>query len=181
MTIQSQSQQLAIPGGLVELYILDLTQLGGTVKYFTPTTGSTGGFVYWQGQAYTPLPIATNGWEYSSDGSQKKPQLSVSNVSKALLREIIELGDMVGGKLTRYRTFSNFLDNGAQADPTQFFPPDEFIIEQKVAHNNEQITWQLCSIIDRMGVKIPRRQVTKSGDSRYCTFPAVGAYRPSKY
>lgn len=177
-TISEQSQQLSIPASLVELFILDCTDIGGEVYYFTPNVGTgTNGTIKWQGHDYIPLPITTGGWEYSGDGSQKKPQLTVSNVNRVLLQAVITLGDIVGAKLTRYRTFSNFLDGAENADPNQHFPPDQFVVEQKMSHDNENITWQLCSIIDRAGIKLPRRQITKQGDSRYCSFPAVGAFR----
>lgn len=181
-TIESQSQLLGVPGALIELYTLDCTDIGGDVYYFTPHTAPVeGGQVVWQGNTYMPMPIVSSGWEYNGDGSQKKPSLSVSNVTRVLLQAVIELGDIVGAKVTRYRTFSNFLDGAANADPTQHFPIDRFVVEQKTSHDRDVITWQLCSIIDRMGIRLPRRQVTKDGDSRYCSFPAVGSYRPSRY
>lgn len=177
MTIASQSQNLSITGGLIELYILDCSNIGGDIHYFTPNTAKNGGPVTWQGTPYFSLPISTSGWEYSGDGSQKKPQLMISNVTKTLMQAVIDLGDIVGAKLTRYQTFTNFLDGEPTADPTQFYPPDEFLIEQKLSHDRKQIVWQMCSVIDRWGIKLPRRQVTKDGDSRFCSFPAVGAFR----
>lgn len=180
-SLVSQTQLLSIPAGLVELYVLDCTNIGGAIHRFTPIATTSTAPIYWQGQMFIPLPISTTGWEYNSDGSQKKPQLLVSNVTRALLQEVINLGDIVGARLIRIRTFSNFLDGAADADPTQSYPPDEFIVDQKLTQDASQIVWQMTSVIDRMGVKLPRRQVTKDGDKRYCAFPAVGAFRPSKY
>lgn len=174
-TISSQSIQLNISHALVELYVLDCTQLGGVIHRFTPNTEKTGGPVYWQGQMYIPIPIQSTGWEFKGDGSQSKPQLVVSNVTKALLQEIIDLGDIVGAKITRYRTFSNFLDNGEEPDAGEAYPPDTRYIEQKQSHDNETIVWSLCSVLDRQNLFIPARQVTKKD------FPAIGAYRPTRY
>lgn len=180
-TLEQQQQQLAgdVSNGYVELFILDCTPIGGTIYRFSPHTAtSTGGNITWQGQEYIALPIFTDGFEYKGDGSQSKPRLSVSNVNKTLLQTVISLGDIVGAVLTRYKTFANFLDGAVNADPDAYFPPDKFVIEQKLSHDNVAITWQLSSVVDRMGILLPRRQITKDGDSRFGGgFPGVGLFR----
>ncbi len=183
-TLISQSQQLSIDGGLVELYVLDCTNIGGTVYRFTPYAAAQAGApIYWQGQAYYTLPIQASGFEVKGDGSQSKPQLIVSSEHPRMRQVLLDLGDIVGATLTRQETWSNFLDGAEDADPNQCYAPVDYFVEQKISHDNVQFVWSLCTPIDRSeSIKLPRQQVTKTGDSRWGGgFPAVGSYRPIRY
>lgn len=326
-------QDLNQTSGFVELFSLDTTPLGGSVYNFTNSTSSTGNIVF-NGVTYSCLPITSDGWDFTSTGAPPKPTLTVSNVSKTLLAAVISLGDLVGSKVQRIRTYAKYLDAatftrrnivnysedftqwsastatctsntvmspigtltgdtvtagtgssggifqyvtvtpntsyvfsfwskrssgtaaayrvfnntgaanivastsyynsinstdwvrisvpfttpaacvqvrvyvssdqslsnqgsyvwGAQcelgsdvsmyqytttthqpfADPTKFVGPEAFLIEQKTGHNNEFISWQLTSVLDRLGMKLPRRQVLKDKG-----FPGVARTRVS--
>lgn len=170
--LAQQLQSLDQTGGLVELYVLDLTQIGGSLYRFSPNAKANGTGLIWQGHLYTPMPIMTQGWDLSGSGSLPRPTLSISNVGHILINSIATLGDLVGGSLTRYRTLEQFLDGGPSADPNAFLPPDVFMIEQLLEQTNVSITWQLSSILDRFGMQLPRRQVLKDKG-----FPGVGRYR----
>lgn len=172
VTIAPVLQNLEITNGLVELYTLDCSQIGGSIYYFTPNCNSDGTGIMWQGTLYTPMPIASSGWDLSGSGSQAKPSISISNVNKVLLTAVVTLGDLVGATLTRVRTVGQFLDDGTDPNPNASFPPDVFIIDQKTNHTNEMITWQLSSILDRFMMQLPRRQVLKDRG-----FPGVSRYR----
>lgn len=166
-------QKLTIDSPLVELFTLDCTALGGTVFRFTPhfTDYAAINYLTFDGNAYTSIPITTDGWEITSTGTQPRPTLSVSNINLTLLSAVISLGDIVGAKLTRIRTFAKFLDTGPTPDTSQFLGPDVFYIEQKIAHNKELISWQLSSVIDKFGIGLPRQQITKDNA------PGVGRAR----
>jgi lambda family phage minor tail protein L len=172
MTIDTVVQQDAIATPYIELFIIDLTNLGGGIYRFTnsnPPTGSS--TISFGGNAYTPMPIAATGFESKNDGSQARPTIQVSNVEGVLLTAIIGLGDIVGGKVTRLRTFGQFLDSGSTPDSTQTLPPDVFYIEQKVSQNKQVVTWQLCSALEKNQVRLPRRQITRTN------FPGAGRTR----
>jgi lambda family phage minor tail protein L len=171
-TPSAELTNLNQPSGFVELYQLDCTALGGTVYNFTNNTSPSGGALYFGGIAYTAIPIQTTGWDFTSTGTTPKPTLTVSNVNKTLLSVVISLGDLVGAKVTRYRTYEKFLDSGSSPDATKFVGPDVFTVEQKTGHNHTAITWQLTSVLDRLGMKLPRRQVLKDKG-----FPGVGRNR----
>ena len=147
--------------GLVELYTLDCTNIGGLVYNFTSNVTAAGGSLSFGGVSYTALPVSSSGWDFSSTGSPPKPTLTVSNVNKTFLYAVITLGDLVGAYLTRVRTFEKYLDGGASPDSTKKIGPDIYVIEQKISHDNTGITWQMTSIIDRMGTMLPRRQILK--------------------
>lgn len=163
-------QKLSLESPLVELYTLDCTAIGGSVYRFTPNF-ENGGSISFGGLTYTSMPIISDGWEANSNGTQPRPTLTISNVNQTLLNAVITLGDIVGAKVTRMRTLAKYLDGGSSPDSNQFLQPEIFFIDQKVSHDKVAIAWQLSSILDRFGTKIPRRQITKD------TFPGVGRQR----
>jgi lambda family phage minor tail protein L len=159
-----------IDSPLVELYTIDLTSLTGGIFRFTPHF-SEGGSVTFGGNAYTSIPIISEGWEVTATGTQPRPTLTISNVNKVLHNAVVSLGDIVGAKLTRTRTLKKHLDGEPNADANAFLKPEVYEIEQKTLHTSEVIQWQLSSVIDKFGVRIPRRQVTRDN------FPGVGRQR----
>lgn len=174
MITQSLAQQLQDTSstyGYVEFYVLDLTKLGGGVHRFTPHAVSASGVV-WRGQTYLPMPINTQGWDISGSGTLPRPTLVISNVHRLMFTAITGIGDIVGGKVTRYRTFENYVDGNANADPNAYLPPDVFLVEQLIEQTNTEFKWQLTSILDRFGMQLPKRQVLKDQG-----FPGVGRLR----
>ena len=160
-TIQTDLVELNQTSGFIELYELDATVLGGGIWHFTNNVDVNGNSVLFGNTFYMALPIKTEGWDFTSTGQTPKPTLTVSNVNKTLLGAVSTLGDLVGAKLTRYRTYEKYLASGSSPDGSKYIGPDVYLIEQKVGHNKNFITWQMTSIIDRMGMKLPRRQVLK--------------------
>lgn len=155
-------QNLNITSAFIELFELDCTNIGGSIYRFTANAHpSGGGGLSFGTKLYLPMPIVTSGWDFTATGTTPKPTLSISNVNKTLMGPILALGDLVGSKLTRVRTFARYLDDGETPSSTTFIGPDVYFVEQKTVHTNSVITWQMTSIIDRMGMKIPRRQVLK--------------------
>jgi len=157
--------------GFVELFKLDATALGGSVYRFTNTPAGPSGVVF-GGVTYTPIPIKCEGWDFTSTGAPPKPTLTISNVTRTLLSTVISLGDLVGATVTRTRTYAKYLDTGSSPDSSKYIGPEVYIVEQKTGHNNEFIQWQLTSILDRLGMKLPRRQVLKDKG-----FPGVSRTR----
>ena len=160
------------PGALVELYQIDASAVGGGIFNFTPMTNDSTLSVTFGGTLYTALPIETDGWAWSAVGAPPRPVLRVSNVNKFLHYAVLSMGDLVGAKLIRFRTFNQFLDGGAQADASARFPDDVYIIEQKTAHNKLLIEWTLSAIVDRGGMRLPRRQILRDKN-----FPGVAKIR----
>ena len=139
--------------------------------------------IIWQGNTYIPAPIQATGFENSSRGTLPTPILSISSQSEtgtdqlALLRyEILKLGDIIGAKVTRRRTFAKYLDwdnfqaavsesrlaelpDGYEPDPNAELPRDIYFIERKTSENKNTIQYQLSSVLDLEGIKIPRRTV----------------------
>ena len=98
--------------------------------------------------------------------------MRLTNVTKLLLPAVISLGDLVGAKLTRWRTFTKYLDGQPTADPTCYFAPNHYYVEMMTNLDEEYLEWQLASRLDREGIRLPREQVLRDVNS-----PGVAIYR----
>ena len=123
---------------------------------------------------YIAAPIAVEGFEYTSKGALPTPRLSITVTDEsvpllAILKDAInKLGDLVGAKVTRIRTFAKFIDKknfeNSQA-PRDFSPDpnsyskDVFFIDRKSSENKMFLEFELASILDVEGVKLPARLV----------------------
>lgn len=163
-------------GNYIELYDLDCTNIGGAFYRFTANTfadATSNSVVYWQGNQYTAIPLETRGWEAPSGSSAPaRPTMRVSNVKQVMLPAVIALGDIVGAKVTRWRTFTKYLDGQPSADPTCYFAPVTYYVQQMRELTQEYIEWQLASYLDREGIKLPREQVLRDVNA-----PGVSIYR----
>lgn len=148
-------------GELVTLYQLDLVKLGGDVLYFTQAVKEGQGPIFFNSQEYTPIDIAAEGFDISTEGTMPRPKLAVSNVDSTLAALVISYNDFLGCKLIRIRTISKYLDGEPEADPTVEFPRDIYIIQQKVMQNKQIIQWELAAKTDLENLKIPKRQILR--------------------
>jgi lambda family phage minor tail protein L len=142
--------------------------------------------IVWQGKVYYPAPITSTGFETNTKGSLPTPTLSISVNSEngidqlALLRyEIKKIGDIIGAKVTRKRTFAKYLDKanfgtsreariskesnmlpeGYEPDPYAYLPDDIYYVERKQTENKLNIVYQLSSVLDLEGTRLPKRVV----------------------
>lgn len=173
MTLEADVQQ-GWHEAIVEMFDLDLSPITGDVNdkfYFTNQLKPDNTKIRWKGNTYEPLPIISSGYEKSTTGQIAQPSLTVANVMGTFTQVIDSLDDLVGAKVTRRRTLGKYLDGEPNADPTQEFPIDIFYIERKTAENALSITWQLASVLDLEGLKLPRRVITQN----YCQWKYRGS------
>ena len=175
--LNPEFQKLNQNSAWVELYTIDLTDFGGTIFHFCNHLNKSGGLVSFGNIPYAAIPLAVEGWGSNLTGVSAKPTMSVSNLGKVLQAAIITQGDMVGARVERIRTYAKFLDDGETPSPETFLGPDVMFIEQKVMHSRKVVQFQLCSVLDRMGMRLPRRQVLKDESYLGCAFPGVGRTR----
>jgi lambda family phage minor tail protein L len=146
-------------------------------------------YIVWRQKTYYPAPILAEGFETSSKGTLPQPTLTISSQSEsgidqiALLKhEIRKFGDIIGAKVTRRRTFAKYLDRinfgktkkqkragrghlaqelpiGYEPDPYSELPADVYYIERKLSENKSTIRYQLSSILDLEGIKLPKRMI----------------------
>lgn len=173
MTLEADLQQ-GWHDAIVELIDLDLfpiTNDPADIFYFTNQLKPDDTKIQWKGNIYEPIPIASAGYEKSTTGQIAQPSLTVANVLGTFTQVISELDDLVGAKVTRRRTLGKYLDGEPGADPLQEFPIDVFFIERKVQESSMIISWELTSVLDLEGLKLPRRIITQN----YCQWRYRGS------
>ena len=210
--LSSDLQKLSVTG-LVTLYELDATKLGagimrwhGHVSYedwryiyeYTDQTQftslerkTTAGFqedfvrqdIIWQGQAYSPIPIQSDGLEMRGDGKASTPSLALANnidgIQGAISAMCLQYDDFAGARLTvintmaKYLDAANFTDGNPQA--ANEYRKQLWYVEQKTSENASAVTFELSNPVDFEGARIPSREITS-----YCHWAVHGRYRGSE-
>lgn len=167
MTEFTEEQQKLSPDPIVELFEFDASSLGGGVYRFYSGATEDASLV-WQGNAYVPIAIAGEGWEHNSKGTLPTPTIKISNAELLMSSIIRNIGDPLGAKITRWRTYEKFLDAGSEPDSTKHFIKEIFLVERKVSETEELVEFELSAAIDQDGRQLPGRQVVRSFcDLRY--------------
>lgn len=137
--------------------------------------GNKSNNIIWRTNIYYAIAIQAKGFEFNSKGSITTPTLSIvigdENISKLIeLKSAIRLlGDLTGATVKRYRTFAKFLDadnwdinglpNGFIPDPNAYLTEDIFFIDRKTADNKNVLEYELTSLSNLEGIKLPNRLV----------------------
>ena len=207
--LNSDFQKLSV-AGIVTLYQLDATRLGGGVFYWHGHLSyEDWAYIYefankaqfsskakrvapqgteniivrdiiWQGQAYSPVAIKSDGLELRGDGKASMPNLAIANtlngINGAMSALCLQLSDFAGAKLTVITTLAKYLDaaNFASGNPQarNEYKKQVWFVEQKTAENASQVTFELSNPVDFEGMKIPCREITN-----YCHWAVCGRYR----
>jgi len=166
--VAAEAQSLS-PSAIVELFVLDMTKLGGQLIRFHAGTNGLQQPVVWQGQTYSPLPVEVEGFDVTTQGTLPRPKLRVANIDGLFSAGVREMRDLVTAKVIRKRTFARFLDAvnfpggvNPNANPNHHFEDDMFQIERKVLENSYIIEWELASAFDLEGVMLPFRQIIQN-------------------
>ncbi|XHX80934.1 MAG: phage minor tail protein L [Stenomitos frigidus ULC029] len=139
------------PDALIELYVLDMTNINGSVYRFCNWSQTNGASVIWQFLTYQAIPIQVEGFEVSGRGQLPTPQLTISNILGVVTGLILSHNDIAGAKLIRKRTLARYLDSMPTADPSQFFPDDVYFVDRKVSEDKLQCVFELNSALDLAG------------------------------
>lgn len=164
-TIQQELHRLE-PSAIVELYEIDVTELGGSVFRMHAGTNQLQQPIVWRGQSYTPFPVEVKGFEATTQGTLPRPKMRVANITGLMGALVREYDDLLGAKVTRRRTMVKFLDAvnfeggvNPTADPDAELPSDIFFIDRKASENKVLVEFELASSIDLAGVTLPRRVI----------------------
>ena len=160
MTNLTENVQSPTPGELVTMFQLDTSSIGGPIQSFCAAAQNNLGVTF-NGVYYTPTDVSYSGFEMSGSGGLPTPKIKVSNSNGIFQAMLNTFGDLVGCTLTRIRTFAQYLDGAAEADPTALFGPDIFLVERKSSENPIFIEWELSSSLDNQGAMIPKRMVIR--------------------
>lgn len=196
MSLSSDLQKLSVTG-LVTLYELDATNLGGSIFRWhghtsfedwqhidgstTETELITKRDLIWQGNIYSPISIQTDGLEVRGDGRPSMPTMVIANQINNQLGAVGVLcafhNDFVGATLkvtrvlTKYLDAENFSAGNPSANPSSS-TTQYWYIEQKKEENAQTVTFELSSPLSAQRKKIPTRNITS-----YCTWAVRGQYR----
>ncbi len=184
MSITADIQKLE-PGAIVEVFELDAEEIGaGTLRFHGYPQETP---IWWQGERYEPWAIQARGFQRTGEGRQPTPSIQVGNIGvdesgkkiPGVISAMCRLyGDLVGARFIRHRTLAKYLDaanfpeGNPTADPTQAFPLEVWLIEQRVASNAQLVEFELSSPLDFQGQQLPGRQIMT-----YCSWTRVGGYR----
>ena len=174
------------PSAIIELFTLQLsTALHGANTIYRFHAGSNlnaNGQIVWDGNTYLRFPIQASGFAFQK-GQLPRPKISISNATgliSAILLNVNETttgNDLTGATVTRIRTLAKFIDavnfaNGqnATADPNAEFPQEIYSIDRKSAETREVVEFELAAPTDLAGVRISKRQCTRS------IFPSIGTF-----
>ena len=168
------------PDTFIELYELDATMIldalgsPGTITYVTNTpTGGGVAPILWRNNSYYPVPFQVENIDDRGDGTApNRPTITVSNVDKFLLAAVLTLGDLIGMKVTRWRTFYKYTDGQSDANSLMHYPIQQWIVTKKLAHSRNGIQFEMSSPLDRPGLRLPRKQILRDKG-----FPGVSRVR----
>jgi hypothetical protein len=131
---------------------------------FTPNVAGNGTPIQFGGNSYTPYPIEIIGYSTTSDEAPARPTLNISNINKVCGMLSFALQDIIGAKVTYYRTFENYLNQSTKVSAA----PLKFTIARKTAHNPAVLSFELRSPLDADRGMLPKRQMLKRD------FPGLG-------
>ena len=174
------------PSAIIELFTLQLsTALHGANTIYRFHGGSNlnaNGKIVWAGNEYLRFPIQASGFAFQK-GQLPRPKIVISNatglISSILLsvNETTTGNDLTGATVTRIRTLAKFLDavnfadgTNPTADDEAEFPQEIYSIDRKATETRELVEFELAAPTDLAGVRIPKRQCTRS------IFPSIGTF-----
>lgn len=163
--ISALSQELAAEN-IVCLFQLDLNRFNAGIARFTTDVTENGQPLRWGGEPYYPTAVEATGFERKAGGTAARPTLRLGNVNRLITSLILEGKDLVGCEVRRYRTFRRFLDDGVEPSASDHFPAEIYRVERMKARNNVFAEFELASILDQEGTKLPKRQIVRD----YCSF-----------
>jgi lambda family phage minor tail protein L len=156
---------------VIELYKVDLSTAGyPSIFYFTPVFDSNPLGIGWNGQHYIPTDMVTSGWEYNGQGVLPTPTITITNIFGGISALCRQFNDMLGAQVTRYRVFR--ADLGLTQTET-ITDPDIWFIERKVSEDSLQVNFELASILDLRGVRLPSRPMIANS----CSWLSIGGFK----
>jgi lambda family phage minor tail protein L len=149
------------PSAVVVLFDIDTAPIGGTdIWYLCPGTVD-GQMPSWRGHTYTPFPIMVSGFEWTGRGALPRPKMTVANALGLLQGAVVQYDDLLGAKVTRWKTLKKYLDGQPEANSEVYFTPDVYYIDRKSAQTKEMIEFELAALLDQQGKLLPARQILR--------------------
>ncbi|MFV8942299.1 phage minor tail protein L [Moellerella wisconsensis] len=149
---------------ILDLFELNLQNLGGEIIRFYGGVNGNYENVIWQGKEYQAYPIKAEGFELKTAGTASRPTLTVSNLFGFMTGLNSDFNDIVGAKLVRRQVPAtaldavNFKEGNPEANPT-YEALSWFIINEMTEETFEQVTYSLASPSESDIAIIPARTI----------------------
>lgn len=125
--------------------------------------------IVFKGNTYIFIPCELSNLEYSSEGKQNRPTITIANINKFITNFIKDRDDLLGKRFYRKKILAKDLDDvnfggenkntlGASTF-TNFISIDTFIIQKKNSENKEKVEFTLANVLDIDGLVVPSRKV----------------------
>ncbi|MEM8610478.1 MAG: phage minor tail protein L [Cyanobacteria bacterium P01_H01_bin.105] len=119
-------------------------------------------------KGYQPIPAQVDSIEFTSDGTQPEPTLSVGDPNGIITGLILLYDNMEGASVRITRTQKRYLDGQPEADPTAIIAHADFLIARREQHiPREVVVFVLANPIDIDGAKTPARICLRNCVWRY--------------
>tara|TARA_Y100000114_G_scaffold131971_1_gene130487 strand:+ start:1718 stop:2296 length:579 start_codon:yes stop_codon:yes gene_type:complete len=180
--------QKSNPSAIIELFELTLdNSLHGASTVYRFHNGSntnSNGDIIWAGNTYIKMPIQAEGFAFKK-GQLPRPTLTISNALGTITAILLTVNqtttgnDLTGSTVTRVRTLARYLDSinfqgntnpFGTPDPTAEFPREIYKIDRKSSENREIVQFELAAVFDLAGIRVPKRQCTRT------EFPSIGTF-----
>ena len=166
------------PSTLIDLIIIDATPIGGDMLRFHDGTNAATESVIFKGETYNPFPLKITGVEVTGKGEPPRPHVTFANVARTFTALNQQFQDLVGAVFVRKRVYVRDLDvAGEYNSNAPEYPEEVYIFNRPVKENKLMVEYELGTLYDIEGPKLPRRVVTHNmcwwtdyRDPVYCKF-----------
>jgi lambda family phage minor tail protein L len=118
---------------------------------------------------YIYIPSELSSLEYSSEGKQSRPILSISNVNNFIGNFIKDRNDLLGCRFFRKKILAKDLDDVnfggtdkntlGSASFSSFISSDTYIIQKKNTEQKDKVDFLLANVLDMDGLVVPARKI----------------------
>jgi len=122
-----------------------------------------------KGVVYIYIPCELSNLEYSSEGKQNRPVLTISNINNFISNFIKDRNDLLGCRFFRKKILAKDLDDVnfggvnkntlGSASFSSYISNDTYIIQKKNAEQKEKVDFLLANVLDIDGLVVPSRKV----------------------
>jgi len=125
-----------------------------------------------KGAVYLYIPCELSNLEYSSEGKQNRPVLSISNINNFISNFIKDRNDLLGCRFFRKKILAKDLDDvnfggvykntmgeNFSSSFASFISNDTYIIQKKNVEQKDKVDFLLANVLDIDGLVVPSRKI----------------------
>lgn len=152
---------------IIDLFEIKLNDFEGYFRFHGSKNAASN--VVFKGNEYLFIPCEISNLEYSSDGKQNRPTLSIANVNNFISNLLKDRNDLLGKQFYRKKVLAKDLDSVnfgsesknplGQESFVDFISIDSFVIHKKNSSNREKVEFELANKMDIDGQTAPTRKV----------------------